>query len=331
VAKNGGNFMNYRELLINKDKVVMTSVELAVVIGDCEEAIVLNQISYWIEKYKETGHNFIDGRYWVYNSYQKWHENNFPFWHTSKIQRVFKALENKGLLLSANYNGAGFDKTKWYSIDYDRLQELADMKEQALTDNEQSLIAGGQSLPAGEQSLIAGGQSLPAGEQSLIAGEYPIPEDTTENTTEDTTEDTCRDKYILSGKPDDAPVSLPECTSKKTNKKKSKTHPEEVRQIVEYFNHVCGTNYKYQSKATAEMINARLNDGFTVEDFRKVIDKKHAEWSNDNYWCKFLRPETLFRPSHFESYLNQRNTPADENTNGITQKMSELYDAFTIG
>jgi len=136
--------MNYRELLINKDKVVMTSVELAVVIGDCEEAIVLNQISYWIEKYKETGHNFIDGRYWVYNSYQKWHENNFPFWHTSKIQRVFKALENKGLLLSANYNGAGFDKTKWYSIDYDRLQELADMKEQALTDNEQSLIAGGQ-------------------------------------------------------------------------------------------------------------------------------------------------------------------------------------------
>ncbi len=135
----------------------------------------------------------------------------------------------------------------------------------------------------------------------------------------------------MSGKPDDAPVSLPECTSKKTNKKKSKTHPEEVRQIVEYFNHVCGTNYKYQSKATAEMINARLNDGFTVEDFRKVIDKKHAEWSNDNYWCKFLRPETLFRPSHFESYLNQRNTPADENTNGITQKMSELYDAFTIG
>lgn len=291
--------MNYRELLINKDKVVMTSVELAVVIGDCEEAIVLNQISYWIEKYKETGHNFIDGRYWVYNSYQKWHENNFPFWHTSKIQRVFKALENKGLLLSANYNGAGFDKTKWYSIDYDRLQELADMKEQALTDNE----------------------------QSLIAGEYPIPEDTTENTTEDTS----RDKYILSGKPDDVPVSFPECTSKKTNKKKSKTHPEEVRQIVEYFNHVCGTNYKYQSKATAEMINARLNDGFTVEDFHKVIDKKHAEWSNDSYWCKFLRPETLFRPSHFESYLNQRNTPADENTNGITQKMSELYDAFTIG
>ncbi len=135
----------------------------------------------------------------------------------------------------------------------------------------------------------------------------------------------------MSGKPDDVPVSFPECTSKKTNKKKSKTHPEEVRQIVEYFNHVCGTNYKYQSKATAEMINARLNDGFTVEDFHKVIDKKHAEWSNDSYWCKFLRPETLFRPSHFESYLNQRNTPADENTNGITQKMSELYDAFTIG
>ena len=306
--------MNYRELLINKDKVVMTSVELAVVIGDCEEAIVLNQISYWIEKYKETGHNFIDGRYWVYNSYQKWHENNFPFWHTSKIQRIFKALENKRLLLSANYNGAGFDKTKWYSINYDRLQELVDIKEQ-LADSGKSSIAGGQSLIAGEQSSIAGGQSL-------ITGEYPIPEDTTE--------DTCRDKYILSGKPDDTSVSTSERTSKKSKNKKTKTHPEEIKQIIDYFNQVCGTNYRYQSKATAEMINARINEGFTVADFIKVIDKKHAEWSKDDHWCKFLRPETLFRPSHFESYLNQKNTKPESVVSGISQEMSELYNALII-
>ena len=78
------------------------------------------------------------------------------------------------------------------------------------------------------------------------------------------------------------------------------------------------------------MVNARLNDGFTVEDFYKVIDKKHAEWSNDIYWSKYLRPETLFRPSHFESYLNQRDVPAGDRANDISQEMSDLYNALII-
>lgn len=320
--------MNYRELLINKDKVVMTSVDLACVIGDCEEAIALNQVSYWIERYKEINRNFKDGRFWVYNSYQKWHDDNFPFWHPSKIQRIFKSLENKGILLSANHNNAGFDKTKWYSIDYEKLQEMANDYESRclLLKNEHTLFENEQWLSENEQTLINSESTLPRNEQSLIAGDYPIPEDTTENTTEDTAG--C--KYILLGKPDDAPEHIPGSISKKSKKKKSKTHPEEVRQIIDYFNRVCGTNYRHQSKATAEMINARLNDGFTVEDFYKVIDKKHAEWSNDNYWSKFLRPETLFRPSHFESYLNQRSSPAGKTSGGISKEMSDLYNALVI-
>lgn len=313
--------MNYKELLINKDKVVMASVDLACVIGDCEEAIVLNQVSYWIERYKEVNRNLRDGKFWVYNSYQKWHDDNFPFWHPSKIQRIFKSLENKGLLLSANHNNASFDKTKWYTIDYEKLQKMADEYERKIPSlkNEQSLLENEQSLLEYESPLLKN-------KQSLLAGDYPIPEDTTENTTEDTAG--C--KYILSGKPDDTPESVSVDTSKKSKKKKSKTHPEEVRQIIEYFNRVCGTNYRHQSKATTEMVNARLNDGFTVEDFYKVIDKKHAEWSNDIYWNKYLRPETLFRPSHFESYLNQRDVPAGDRANDISQEMSDLYNALII-
>lgn len=323
--------MNYRELLINKDKVVMASVDLACVVGDCEEAIVLNQISYWIERYKEINRNFKDGRFWVYNSYQKWHDDNFPFWHPSKIQRIFKSLESKGLLLTANHNNAGFDKTKWYSIDYEKLQEMADDYEsrRSLIGNEQSLIENEQRLFENEQSLIGNENTLLGNEQSLIAGEYPIPEDTAENTTEDTD----RDKYILSGRPDgvsDSPsVSMPEKT-KKPKKPRLTNHPEEVRQIVEYFNRVCGTNYRHQSKATADMINARLNDGFTVEDFRRVIDTKYAEWANNPDMCKYIRPQTLFRPSHFENYLNQRSAPDGERPNGISREMSELYNALII-
>lgn len=304
--------VNYKELLINKDKVVMASVDLACIIGDCEEAIALNQISYWLERYKEINRNFKDGRFWVYNSYQKWHHDNFPFWHPSKIQRIFRSLENKGLLLSANLNSAGFDKTKWYSIDYEKLQEMADEYEHK---NKKSLIENERPLIENEQWLIKD-------ERPLIAGDYPIPENTTEDTTE-------VNKYILSGTPDSTPPDA-SVQPKKTKKSKPKSHPEEVKQIVEYFNRVCDTNYKYQSKSTADIINARLNDGFTVEDFYKVIDTKHAEWANDPDMCKYIRPQTLFRPSHFENYLNQRSSPQTGEKSSISREMSELYNALII-
>ena len=168
--------MDCRSLFIDKDKVVLTSVDLACIVGDLEEAVVLNQISYWIEKYKDANHNFKDGKYWVYNSYQKWHDDNFPFWHTSKIQRIFKSLEKKGLLVSANYNNVGFDKTKWYSIDYERLQKMIDNH---TYENEQSLIEDKNSLIENELSSIEN-------EQSLIESDCPIPvEYIQENTTED--------------------------------------------------------------------------------------------------------------------------------------------------
>ena len=176
--------MEYKELLINKDKVVMASVDLAIVVGDLEEAVVLNQISYWLERYKELGHNFKDGKYWVYNSYQKWHEDNFPFWHPSKIQRIFKSLETKGLLLSANYNKAGFDKTKWYTIDYQKLQTMINEYEES------------RRLIKNENSLIESETSLLENEQSLLINEKPIPEDTTEDTNKRIHTEGTSDYYI---------------------------------------------------------------------------------------------------------------------------------------
>lgn len=74
--------------------------------------------------------------------------------------------------------------------------------------------------------------------------------------------------------------------------------------IIAYLNEKAGTAYKPTSKATQSHINARLADGFTVEDFRTVIDKKCTEWKGGEME-KFLRPETLFGPK-FESYLNAK-------------------------
>ena len=77
-----------------------------------------------------------------------------------------------------------------------------------------------------------------------------------------------------------------------------------IKEIINYLNSATSSNYRYQSKATQRLINARLNDGFTVDDFKAVIDKKTKEWKGTEME-KYIRPETLFG-TKFESYLNQK-------------------------
>lgn len=118
--------MNFNELFVDKSKTLIINTDLALVLGDLNEAIVLNQLNYWLGINRKAGKNFIDDRYWVYNSYSDWKAKDFPYWSEKTIQRTFTRLENKGVVVSANYNKLGIDKTKWYTIDTERLQELVD-------------------------------------------------------------------------------------------------------------------------------------------------------------------------------------------------------------
>lgn len=94
-----------------------------------------------------------------------------------------------------------------------------------------------------------------------------------------------------------------------------------LRSIVDYLNEKAGTNYRYTTRKTQDCIKARLNEKFTVEDFKTVIDKKTAEWIGDEKMEKYLRPETLFG-TKFESYLNAKTTKKQSNT-GIAQGVKD--------
>lgn len=72
--------------------------------------------------------------------------------------------------------------------------------------------------------------------------------------------------------------------------------------VVQHLNEKAGTKYRASGAKTQKVIHARVAEGFTLDDFIAVIDKKTAEWMGTD-WEKFLRPETLFGPK-FESYLN---------------------------
>ena len=90
--------------------------------------------------------------------------------------------------------------------------------------------------------------------------------------------------------------------------------------IVSYLNEKAGTKYRASTEKTRKAIHARLSEGFTVDDFKIVIDKKCADWIGDEKMEKYLRPETLFG-TKFESYLNAKTTRG-MNANGQTARDS---------
>lgn len=109
--------------LLFDEKPLVISPALAKSIG-LNEAIVLQQVHYWLENNKKNNRNFIDGKYWTYNSISDWHKEFFAFWSEDTVKRTFINLEKKGILIIANYNKDKRDRTKWYSINYEILGDL---------------------------------------------------------------------------------------------------------------------------------------------------------------------------------------------------------------
>ena len=76
---------------------------------------------------------------------------------------------------------------------------------------------------------------------------------------------------------------------------------ETIKAIIAYMNGRCSTHYRYNTPNTVKHIRARLHEGYTYNDFVKVIDSKYEEW-NSNQFSRYLKPDTLFG-SKFEGYL----------------------------
>ena len=83
-------------------------------------------------------------------------------------------------------------------------------------------------------------------------------------------------------------------SNKKDIVEQSSTTPLPYEEIVQYLNQKTNKNFKHTSKVTQRHIRARLAEGFTVSDFKQVIDKKCSDWLRDRKMKEYLRPETLF-------------------------------------
>jgi uncharacterized phage protein (TIGR02220 family) len=94
-------------------------------------------------------------------------------------------------------------------------------------------------------------------------------------------------------------------------------------EIVDYLNQKTSSQYRSSSKKTKDLIKARWNDKYTLDDFKTVIDNMTTQWLHDKKMNQYLRPSTLFGPK-FEEYLNQRGSAV----NGRERSINKLegYD-----
>ena len=139
---------------------------LAVALKNINEAIMLQQIQYWLQKSK----NEYKGRKWIYNTISEWHEQ-FPWLTDRSIKARFDSLRKKGIIITANLNKNSFDHTNWYSIDYDALDKLLNDETQKkkpknldITDSEESSPSIKKNLPyrKGNKVQMDGEESSPS-------------------------------------------------------------------------------------------------------------------------------------------------------------------------
>lgn len=83
-----------------------------------------------------------------------------------------------------------------------------------------------------------------------------------------------------------------------------------INSIIEYLNNKTNSKFKSTTKSTQQKINARLNEGYKLNDFIAVIDKKYNEWVGTEFE-QYLCPDTLFG-TKFEKYLNQKEAKKKE-------------------
>lgn len=127
---------------------------------------------------------------------------------------------------------------------------------------------------------------------------------------------------------------LPEVEWQQADKSAGDISTDDIKEIVEYLNQKLDAHYKPNGKKIKDLVRARMNEGYTVEDFKTVIDKKFKSWGNDAKMSLYLRPSTLFG-TRFGEYLNEYQAEDMNKLNckptfDIEQVMKDAMNNFEI-
>lgn len=241
-------------------------VEVARRLG-VNSAIILHMFAFWIKKNEANGRHYHDGCYWTYNSNAAFRKI-YPYMSEKVIRNAIKKLKDGGYIKVGDYNKDRMNRPNWYAI----------------TDEGYKLLYG--------QECQKGQDVLPQ------RAERAAPEGDTHNI----------DIYSYSSTNSSVSINNGDSAKKGETTSESVSKPDEfsdeIDKIITHLNEKANKSYRLKTEATRKLVRARLRDGYTVEDCKRVIDVKASQWLGTD-WEKFLRPSTLFRGSNFESYVNE--------------------------
>ena len=249
-----------------------------------EIAIMFDMFCFWISKNEANDYNFQDGKYWTFNTYEGLHKM-FPYWNVQKIKRILNKMVELDLLVKGNYNENPWNHTTWYAFG-----EVGQKLKNALSIDWSKVT--NRTVENGNCRIVKNDQCTMVKNDQSKTVIYTV-----SNTV---------NKRNIKESSDDTDLSA------------SETIP--YVEIIDYLNSKCSKRYKHNNRIAREKIHARWNEGFRLEDFKRVIDIKAAEWLNDTEMNKYLRPDTLFG-SKFEIYLNSTMPKQKTNDFVITKGM----------
>lgn len=274
-----------REKLLVPEAPLQTLPTLVVKLG-LKEALILQQLHYRLlnSPYKRNGHT------WYRHTYADW-QKQFPFYSERTISRAFLNLEHEHIIISTHeYNPAKNMKTKWYRIDYEKLYHFLDIQYDPIS---QTIIS---FKPKIEATFT---EDPYFNEDSVLPHEIERQIDTSCNTKDST----ISEQFVIHIDDKNMP-SIKEEFKEEINKKTIvEKNLDVVAEVINYLNQKTNRNYRINNKSTRRFINARLKDGYKLEDLKKVIDFKVQQWLHNPKMKTFLRPSTLFSPTNFENYV----------------------------
>ncbi len=284
-------------LLSGKDNIILNT-QLAVEIG-LNEAIVLRQVYYWVEHYEAEKKNFRDGKYWVYNSMKQWRADNFPFMSEKTIERAFKSLREKELILVGDYSSDRMKRPNWYTVNDEKFEELIKKITKSEGNSDEPKEENKEHSEKKETECLNGVRQNDGMQPDIPTGCYNIYNNinntNTENTNRDySTENT--DKYALKDKSfkdcDNMYASVSEKQEEEQKpKKKSRYIPKDYteEQLREHIRPTIRENFE---RIEIENGLGRIPDGeklledITVEFFRQYEENmgvKHRPLPDKSY------------------------------------------------
>jgi len=277
-------------------KVVVIRESLVDVTGSTNEAKILNQFLYWTSRIysfaqliqeekrrlEREGDNEkridIDVEElkagWIYKSVDDLYDELLGDISQDTIAKCIKNLISKGFLFRRRNPRLRWDRTYQYRVDLVKISECLQKKGWT--------IAEFNIAPFTEnRTSISENSEFNLGKVGVQNQDFPeaIPEiNNIDYIKENNT-------YIVE------------------NEKNEKQEVIPYEEIVNYLNEKTGKQYRDTTPKTRELIRARWNEGFRLEDFKKVINNEVLKWK-DTDMENYLRPITLFS-TKFESYLNE--------------------------